>query len=419
MSSSHAATASAFPAQPARLVTPGTLLGVGAVFIGLTGVGLLLDTSENVAFSWLIALAFWLAITLGSLLMVMIHHIFDAGWSTVPRRILEHWLAAFVPLAVLFLPLVLVAAVFHPGLVWGWLDVHNPAIAGDILWVKKSGFLNPTAFLIAFALFFGIWIFVSARLRRSSFAQDDDGDIAHTQVNRHTSAWGIPLTGLTLTFGAFYWFMSLEYRWFSTMYGVWYFASSMRAMLAFSTLLCIYLTSRGVLRGIFRPAHLVNYGNLMLAFTVFWAYITFSQYFLIWNANVPEETFWFNLREFNPSNGEFNSWRWVGMVLIFGHFVFPFLYLLQNPLKKKAGTMVFICGWILATQLLDFTFNILPGHKLANGDPVPFGTGAAWFVTAFIGIGALCLWAFFNSLAKARCIPIRDPRIVESLHLHE
>ncbi len=134
---------------------------------------------------------------------------------------------------------------------------------------------------------------------------------------------------------------------------------------------------------------------------------------------MPEETFWFNVREFNPSTGDFNSWRWIGFILVFGHFVVPFLYLLQHPLKKKYGTMIFICVWILATQLLDLTFNILPAHKLPNGDPVPFGTGAAWFLTAFLGIGGVCMWAFSNSLTKARAIPIRDPRIIESLQLHE
>lgn len=395
------------------------MLGIGLGFILLTGVGLIVDSKESVAFSWLIAFCFWLSITLGALLLVLIHHIFDAGWSTVPRRTLEHWLAAFVPLGIVFLPLAVVAAYLEPGLVWRWLAVESAPIAGDVLWQKKSPFLAPGLFVGAAVLFFALWIWISHRLRRHSFAQDEDGDIAHTRANRVTAAFGIPVTALSLTFGAFYWFMSLEYHWFSTMYGVWYFASCMRAMLAFITLLCIYLTSRGVLRGVFKPAHLLNLGNLMLTFTVFWAYVTFSQYFLIWNANVPEETFWYNLREWNPSTGEFNSWMWIGMILVFGHFLFPFLYLLQYPLKKKNGTMIFISVWVLATQLIDFFFNILPARKLDGGpDPVPFGI-SPWFVTSLIGIGGLCLWAFFRSFQGTRSIPIRDPRIAESLNLHE
>jgi hypothetical protein len=419
MSSAHATTASAVPAATPKLVPPSTWLTAGLIFIALTALGLLVDTTEHVGFSWLIALCFWLSITIGALLFVMIHHVFDAGWSTVSRRTLEHWLAAFVPLAILFLPLIILGTFVQPGIIWRWLDVHAPAIANDVLWTKKSGFLNPTAFLIGSTIFFAVFISLSARLRRNSFAQDEDGAPAHTRSSRFVSGAGIPLAGLSLTFGAFYWFMSLEYHWFSTMYGVWFFASSMRAMFAFMALLSIYLTSRGVLAGIFRSSHLLNFGNLSLTFTIFWAYVTFSQYFLIWNANVPEETFWYVLREVDPSTGLPNSWKAIGMVIVFGHFLIPFLYLLQHPLKKKHGTMIFICVWILVTQLIDFTFNILPGQKLPNGDPVPFGTGAVWLLTALLGIGSVCMWAFARSMTKARAIPIRDPRIIESLHLHE
>jgi hypothetical protein len=248
-------------------------------------------------------------------------------------------------------------------------------------------------------------------LRKHSFAQDDDGSPEHTRANRRTAAWGIPLTAITLTFAAFYWLMSLEYHWFSTMYGVWFFAGSVRAALAFTALLAIYLVRRGVLQGIFGTPHLLHLGNLMLAFTVFWGYITFSQYFLIWNANVPEETFWYNIRETG-------NWWWVGMVLIFGHFLVPFLFFLQHPLKKKHGSMVFICGWILVIQLIDYIYNILPARKLPNGDPVPFGI-SPWDVTALLAVGGICFWAFLSSFARTRCIPIRDPRIVESLQCHE
>ena len=375
----------------------------------------LFSPPTQVAFSWLIALVFWTAVSIGALLLVMIHHVFDAGWSTVIRRMYEHWFAVFPWLAGLFLPLV-VGSFMYPGLLWKWTD--KAAVAHDIIWVKKSGFLNPVAFTVFMVVFFGVWIWLSSNLRKHSFAQDDDGDIRHTFMNRRFAAGGIPLTALTLTFAAFYWMMSLEYHWFSTMYGVWYFASSIRAALAFFTLVCLYLSGRGVLKGIFSKAQMLHAGNLMLAFTVFWAYICFSQYFLIWNGNVPEETFWFNLREVNPSTGLHNSWWPVGLTLLFGYFLVPFLFLLQNPLKKKAGSMTFICVWILAMQLLDFFFNILPGQKLANGDPVPFGI-SPWDVTAFIGVGGICLWVFFNSMTRARCIPIRDPRIVESLHCHE
>lgn len=416
MSASSAASADA-PVEQPRLVSPTTPLWIGAGFAVLTLAGLFVSGASSVAMSWLVAVTFWTAITIGVLLLVMIHHIFDAGWSTVIRRPLEHWLAAFPWLGLLFAPLVIGSAI-RPDLVWRWMNVHLPSIAGDVLYEKKAGFLSFGAFTVATVLFFAIWTWLSFRLRKHSFAQDDDGSPEHTRSNRKTAAFGIPLTALSLTFAAFYWIMSLEYHWFSTMFGVWFFSGSIRAALAFITLICLYLTSRGVLRGIFNTSHLLNLGNVMLAFTVFWAYISFSQYFLIWNANVPEETFWFNLREFNPTTGVQNSWWWVGLTLLFGHFFLPFLFFLQYPLKKKHGPMIFICVWLLLVQLLDFIYNIVPAKKLPSGDPAPFGV-SPWDVTALLAVGGVCLWAFFNSLGRARCIPIRDPRIAESLHLHE
>lgn len=418
MSASQATTASlgAVPAEQPRLAKAGTFLVAGVVLAAITAAGVFMGDSGRVAVSWLIAMAFWTGISLGALLLVMIHHIFDAGWSTVIRRTLEHWLSVFPVLAVLFAPLVIVSLFVDHGVIWKWMD--HDLVGGDILWTKKSGFLNPTAFTIGYVLFFAIWILLSSQLRKHSFAQDDDGSPAHTIANRCWSAAGLPLTALTLTFAAFYWLMSLEYHWFSTMYGVWYFAGSMRAALAFFTIVCLYLVSRGVLQGIFRTAHLLTLGNVMLAFTVFWAYVTFSQYFLIWNANIPEETFWYNVREMNLSTGETNSWWYVGLALLFGHFFLPFFFFLGHGNKKVPARMVGICLWILAIFLLDLFYNVLPATKLPSGDAVPFGI-TVWDVTAIASVGALCLWAFLSSFVRTRCIPIRDPRIVESLQSHE
>ena len=416
MSTSHATSARSVPAERPRLLSATTCLTVGLVALAATLAGITLCEPSRLALSWLIAMTFWTALSIGCLMLVLIHHIFDAGWSTVIRRTLEHWLAVFPWLGLLFAPLVLLSLFGQHDIIWPWMDTH--AVAGDVLWAKKSGFLNPTAFVVSTVIFFLSWIWISSRLRKHSFAQDVDGQVSHTYANRVTAAFGIPLTALTLTFAAFYWLMSLEYHWFSTMFGVWFFSGSMRIALAFITLICIYLVRAGVLEGIFGKPHMLHLGNIMLAFTVFWAYITFSQYFLIWNANVPEETFWYNLREIDPSTGLPNSWQWVGYVLIFGHFVLPFLFFLQHPLKKKNGSMVFICFWILAIELLDFIYNILPSLKQASGDPVPFGI-TIWDVTALAAVGGLCFWAFLRSLPKTRCIPIRDPRIVESLQSHE
>ena len=215
--------------------------------------------------------------------------------------------------------------------------------------------------------------------------------------------------------------MGLEYHWFSTMYGVWFFAASMRAALSATVLALFYMATReDGLKGIIKPVHFYLIGCIMLAFTVFWAYISFSQYFLIYNANIPEETFWYNMREMN-SDGSKNSWWWVSMGLIFFHFFVPFLYLLWYK-NKFSLRLRFIAIWILVFHLLDLYWNIVP-QKLAtdsHGGYTVRQFGISWIdVTMFLGVGAVVIWAFLKSAARERPIPIRDPRIEESINCHE
>jgi hypothetical protein len=158
----------------------------------------------------------------------------------------------------------------------------------------------------------------------------------------------------------------------------------------------------------------------MLAFTVFWAYVTFSQYFLIWNANVPEETFWYNLREIN-ADGSPNQWKYVGIViLVFGHFLVPFLYLLSYKHKIVHKKIKFISIWIPCIIFFDLCYNILPAMKNEHGDPLPFlSLNLLWTITAVIGVGGIWLFAYLKSFPTAKLIPIRDPRINECLLHHE
>jgi hypothetical protein len=396
---------------------PTVALTIGVIALLVTGVGLFLDPYK-VASSWLLAASYTTAIAIGILLMVMLHHIFDAGWSTVIRRTLEHCLAVFPWLALFFLPLILLSWIYDPALIWKWMDPHfdlssiggHGTVGADILYVKKSALLNFPTFVIIYLVSFLSWIWLSSRCRKASFAQDVDGSAEHTTTCRKTAAAGIPIVAFTSTLAACLWLKSLDYHWFSTMYGVWFFTGAMRAALATTALICIYL-SKDVLKGLFLRSHMLQLGNMMLAFTVFWAYISFSQYFLIWNANIPEETFWYVIREHG-------NWRYVGYTLIFAHFFFPFFFFLGHRNKILPGRMIFICIWVLLTQLLDFYYNILPYKKDTAGNPLEFGV-SFWDVTALVGIGGICAWAFIRSFNKTRPIPIRDPRILESLNYHE
>jgi hypothetical protein len=405
----------------------GTALGVGLAGIALTALGLVISGSETVAVSWLVGMVFWTGIALGVLFLVMIHYIFDAGWSTVLRRQYEHVLSAFPWLGLLFVPLVVVAWT-QPDMIWRWM---NPAfdlaqvgghgtIGEDILLTKKSAFLNRNFFTGLTTFSFLAWWFLASRFRRNSFTQDTDGEMKWTTSSRRWSAAGLPFTAVTLTGCIILWVKSMEYHWFSTMYGVWFFAGCMRAALSLGVILMVWLWRRGDFKGILNDNHLHSIGQLMLAFTVFWAYVTFSQYFLIWNANVPEETFWYNIREINNSDGLPNQWKYVGMFLLFGHFLLPFLLLIQYPLKVNKNWIARISWFIAFVFFIDLCYNIMPAKKFANGDPFPFWqSGLLWSVTAIIGIGGVVIWAYLRSFATTKLIPIRDPRIRESLTHHE
>lgn len=429
--STHAASASSLSASAVGTSNPssaaGKALTIGIVGIVLTALGIFVSGGAKVALSWLVGMTFWGGIALGMLFLVMIHHIFDASWSVLLRRQFEHGLSAFKWLFVLFLPLI-VAALVWPGEIWKWMNESydlaqvggHGTVGQDVLWLKKSALLNINAFLVITLGSFAIWIWLSSRLRKASFQQDVDGDLKWTYQNRVTSAFGLPLAAISLTLCIILWVKSLEYHWFSTMYGVWYFAGCARAALSAGLLIFVWLWNRGDYKGILNNNHLHSIGQLMFAFTVFWAYVTFSQYFLIWNANVPEETFWYNLRELNASNGQPNQWKWVGFTLLFGHFVVPFLVLLSYKRKLSKTQMPFVALWIAAIFLLDLIYNIWPSKKTSVGDPLPlFATHQLWTLTAVVGIGGVVIWSYLKSFPTTKLIPIRDPRIEECLSYHE
>ena len=374
----------------------GSFLGLGIGLIGLF-TGLSSGTKEPFI-GWLWGCAFWLSIAIGMLMLIMIFRVFNSQWTPVVRRQLEHGLAAFPWLALCFAPLLLIALFGgdNSGILWSWINPDNIAyaphhlqgeedltVADDVLHQKKSGYLNLYFFSFRLILYFGIFCGLSHWLRKVSFTQDKDGDPNWTHLGMKISAAGIPAAALALTFGAFDLFMSLEYQWFSTMYGVWFFASAIRAALAVTIIGCLYLSTKGSLKGIYNQAHQYDLACLSLAFTVFWAYISFSQYFLIYSANIPEETFWYTIREINPNTGERSGWFWVSMGLIFGHFFFPFLYLLFYRNKIVGPRLLFIVIWILVFHLLDLYWNIIPGREIIPGTGVGYETRGVFGYTCF------------------------------------
>ncbi len=393
-------------------------LTIGLAGVAVTALGLLVSPAHAIATAWLVGIGFWTAIAIGMLMLILIHHIFDASWSVVLRRQYEHGVAAFPWLLLLFLPLILASLLGHRDLVWPWMSPEHQLSTGhtvrtDILYEKKAAFLNLPLFTALSVVFFGLWIWIAARLRKASFTQDGDGDVKWTRMNGKTAGFGIPVLALTLTLAAIYWFKSLEYHWFSTMYGVWYFSDCMRGALSCGVIIMLWLYNRGDLKGILKTDHLWAIGQLMLTFTVFWAYISFSQYFLIWNANVPEETFWYNIREYG-------DWWYVSLFLVFGNFLLPFLLLLSYRFKVTHKTIRRIAYLILLVIFVDICYNILPALKDEKGNPLPFfSINLLWALTSVAGVGGVAISAYLRSFPKTKLIPIRDPRIGECLRHHE
>lgn len=422
--STHAASSSSVVPVQSTASAATKSLTIGAIGLALTLVGLAVSGGHAVAMSYLVGISFWTAIAIGMLLLILIHHIFDASWSVVLRRQYEHAISAFLWLGLLFVPLVLASLFYQSDIIWPWMNPQHVMhggheVAHDVLYLKKESFLNMEMFIGMTAGCFLIWIWLSARVRKASFTQDIDGNIKWTHMNRKSAAFGIALMAVTLTLASIYWIKSLEYHWFSTMYGVWFFANCVRGALSIGVLITLWLWTRGDYKGILNNNHLYSVGMLMFAFTVFWAYVTFSQYFLIWNANVPEETFWYNVRELN-ADGSTNQWWYVGLVILFGHFVVPFLYLLSYKHKITHSKIKPIAIWILVIILIDLCYNILPAMRDSHGDPLPFfSLNLIWVLTSVAGVGGVFFWAYFRSFPKAKLIPIRDPRITECLTHHE
>lgn len=378
--------------------------------------------------SWLIGLAFWLAIAVGLLFLVQIWYVFHARWPVIVRRQAEHFLSVFPWLFLLFIPLLLVPFLHeNPGLLWKWMNGVNPlpghgTVGEDPLYQWKSPYLNIEFFAIRAFAVFALFTVLASLLRKWSFDTDTSGDVDNTHKARRLSSIGLFLCAGAATVASIDWLKSLEYHWFSTMYGVWFFAASMRAALSFILILCVILAAKGYLKGIFKQAHRYDIGCMMLAFTVFWAYISFSQYFIIYNANIPEEVFWYSMREKNY-DGTLNSWWWVSMGLVFGQFLIPFLLLLWYKTKVVIWRSIVVASWILVFTVLDLYWNIIPGKLVVpdhgEGYLVRQFSVSPYDIAALVGVGGICIWSMCRSMRKAEPIPIRDPNIEKSLNYIE
>lgn len=345
-------------------------------------------------FSYLVSFIYFLSLCLGGLFFVMIQYLCTAGWSVTVRRIAETVMRNIDVCALLFIPVAVgIPHLYH----WVHPEPH------DIILQKKAGYLNTNFFMIRAVIYFAIWTIISRAIYSNSVAQDQDGKPEHNKTSMKWSAPGILLLFLSGSLAAFDWLMSLDPHWYSTIFGVYFFAGSGVAFVALLILIAIYLRKNGVLVKEINLEHYHDLGKLLFAFTVFWAYIAFSQYFLIWYANIPEETSWFLHRQEG-------SWLLVSLVIVFGHFLFPFLALISRIAKRNLVILPLMALWMLIMHYVDIYWIVMP--TLSH-----HGVHIHWLdLATMLAVGGTVGTAFVTRLGKNALVPVKDPFLTESLH---
>ena len=382
---------------PDNIFKAGSLLLVVGLVLGISG---FLVDSYRASFAYLVSFIFFLSIVVGSLFLVALEYAANADWSTPFRRVSE-FLAAGLPLLLIFaIPLM-----FNTGSLFQWS--HADYIHSDKMLEAKSAYLNTPFFMIRVFAIIIIWILFYTFIIRNSRKQDESGNQLLTKRNIILSVIFIPVFAITVTLVAVDWIMSLESKWFSTIFGVYLFAGVALSALAALTLVSIKLKEKGFLHPAIKEDHYYSLGTLMFAFTAFWGYIAFSQYMLIWYGNLPEETFWFMQRWEG-------GWKIISILLIVTHFIVPFFYLLSYESKTNPKKLKFISIWILCVHFLDLYWLIMP--SMSKNDHA-YSLNWIDFVFPLVFIGVI-LMVFKKVSEKINLVPVGDPKLKRGLDFH-
>jgi hypothetical protein len=368
------------------------LVGGAAGLISL--VGLIVDRTQFLQ-SYLMAYMWCLGATLGCLALGMVHQLSGGAWGVVIRRPIGAAARVLPVMTALFLPIALGMSRLYP-----WTDAA--AVAHDEALQHKHLYLNAPFFLVRAAIYFIVWNVISFFLNRWSLEQDETADPRFARRMQRLSAGGLLAYGLTITFASFDWLMSLEPHWFSTMYGVIIMGGQGLTALALLIVVLVWLTRRPPLAGIVLPTHFHDLGNLMLAFTMLWAYFTFSQYLIIWAGNLPQEIAWYIHRSYT-------SWRIVAVLLVAFHFAIPFILLLSRRVKREAPIILKVALLILLARIVDLLWLIAPEFHRD-------GLFVSWMdIVLPVALGAVWLGAFIRQLRGRAILPVHDPQFDETL----
>jgi hypothetical protein len=366
-------------------------LGVGVAGALLLVVGF--STNRDQFFrSYLIGYLFWLGVPLGSLALLMLHHLTGGAWGFVIRRLCEASARTFWVMAVLFLPIALgLGRVYHE---WagGNFEAHS---------ALKAMYLTPNFFLARAVVYFVVWASLGFLLSKWSLEEDRAGGAEWHLRMEALSAPGLILFGLTSTFAMVDWAMSLEPQWFSTIYGMIFIVVQVLSALAFLIVMAQKFSGRQPLVALASPAHFHDLGTLLFAFVMLWAYLSFSQFLIIWAGNIKSEIPWYTSR----ATG---GWAAIAVFLIIFHFAAPFLLLLNRPLKRRKEVLAVLAGAMMVVSAVDVFWLVAPAF-FKDAPRVH-----AMDVVAPVAIGGLWIAAFAGQLRGKPLVPLNDPRLQEA-----
>jgi hypothetical protein len=399
----HAERAYRFTAGTMTWLVP-LLIGV-ALLVVSAALGVTERFREQFYYSYLIGWTFCLSLAVGALFIVIIKHLTKAHWIVVVRRIPEALLWSFPLLILLFIPILFGLLDHDHGLYHHWTaeGIADPASDHyDEVLAGKVAYLNIPFFLVRMVFYFAVWTYLAYRLYTLSVRQDVDPDPSIPVQQRRVSAWGLPLCAVATAFASYDLLMSLDPHWFSTIFGVYFFAGGFLAAFCLIVLVAIMLQRSGMLRHIVTDEHYQDLGKLMFGFVVFWAYIAFSQYMLYWYGGIPEETVWFRHRLEH-------GWGYHSFMLMLMHFILPFLILLPRAVKRSIPVMSIMAVWLLAMQWYDHHWIAMP---VLHEDHAGFH----WLdFSCWIGLFGIFFGAFVWRLSRHPLVPQRDPLLGKSL----
>ena len=371
------------------------IAGVGGV--ALCGLGMLFDRPAVLA-SYLTAYLFWLGIALGCLAILMLHTLVGGYWGFLIRRPVEAGMMTLPLMALLFLPLLLDLGAIYP---WARPD----EVAASPILQHKEPYLNVRFFIIRAAIYFTLWIGLALLMNLGSKRQDKTEDPAPTGWTQRLAPVGLALYFLSMTFAAIDWGMSLEPDWYSSIYGVMLMIGQGLSTLAAMVIVVSLLARVRPLSNLVTPDGFHDLGNLMLAFTMLWAYMSFSQYLIIWSGNLTEEIPWYLHRSLG-------AWWYIALGLIVFHFFLPFFLLLNRDLKRHYQSLWKVAVLILVMHVINDAWLVLPSLRSTN-------VFRFWaLIPALVGIGGLWAALFTRQLKSKPLVPRHNPMLASSLLHH-